>query len=87
MIDIKLVRDNPKLVEKNCDNRGYDVDVDGILKIDEKWKKIKFEADQLRKDRNSISKNISQAKLKEQQDFLKKNLLTFCIFPWVLYQR
>lgn len=72
MIDIKLVRENPELVKKNIKNRGYDVNLDEIVKLDEKWKKIKFESDNLRKERNSISKNINLIKKSKDEKELKK---------------
>ena len=62
MIDIKLVRENPSLVRENIKNRNYDIDIGQILELDEKWKKIKFKADNLRKERNEISKKINEAK-------------------------
>lgn len=72
MIDINLIRENPNLVKKNIKNRGYDINVDEIVKLDEKWKKIKFESDNLRKERNSISKNISLIKKSKDEKELKK---------------
>ncbi|MEK6817198.1 MAG: serine--tRNA ligase, partial [Nanoarchaeota archaeon] len=45
MIDIKLIRENPELVKQNNKNRKYDIDVSQILKLDNDWKKIKFESD------------------------------------------
>ena len=63
MIDLKLIRENPSIVKQNCKNRGYDVeDVDEILALDEKWRKLKKEDDDLRAERNKISKEINEAK-------------------------
>ena len=63
MIDIKLIRENPSLIKQNCKNRGYDAeDVDEILALDEKWRKLKKEDDDLRAERNKVSKEISEAK-------------------------
>lgn len=77
MIDIKLVRENPRLVKINSKNRGYDPEeVDHALKFDEEWRKLKFKADGLRKERNKISKQINQAKKeknsKEAKQLIKK---------------
>ena len=55
MIDIKLIREDPKLIKKNCKNRGYDINVDEILKLDVEWRKLKTEDDSLRAERNKIA--------------------------------
>jgi len=63
MIDIKLVRESPEVVKKNCVNRGYDKElVDEILKIDREWRELKKEDDNLRGQRNKISQKISELK-------------------------
>lgn len=62
MIDIKLIREDPKLIKKNCKNRGYDVNIDEIIKLDVEWRKLKTEDDSLRAERNKISEQINQAK-------------------------
>lgn len=75
MIDIKLIRDNPNLIKKNCKNRGYDEKaVSEILDIDTKWRKLKQEDDELRGERNKISESINQAKKqkKDVKQFVKK---------------
>ena len=64
MIDINLIRENPDLVKENM-RKKFRKDlsiVDEVLKLDEKWKKIKFDEEQLRKDRNKISKEVAEAK-------------------------
>lgn len=62
MIDIKLIRENPSLIKKNCKNRGYDINVDEIIQLDVEWKKLKTEDDSLRAERNKVSEEINQAK-------------------------
>ena len=75
MIDIRLIREEPELVKKNCRNRNYDEKyVDKVLETDKKWRKLKKEDDDLRAERNKISKEINQAK-KEGDERKIKNLL------------
>ncbi len=63
MLDIKLIRENPRKVRDNCRKRAYDPDlVEEILALDEKWRKLKKEDDNLRAARNKISKQINEAK-------------------------
>jgi seryl-tRNA synthetase len=65
MIDIKLIRENPELVKKNIKKKFQDEKiplVDKIAKLDEKWRKLKYDEDALRSKRNKISKKISELK-------------------------
>lgn len=65
MIDIKLIRDNPDLVKENIKKKFQNHKlglVDDIRKKDEHWRKLKQEADDLRASRNSVSREISEAK-------------------------
>ncbi len=76
MIDIKLIRESPKLVRENTESRGYDGKVvDDILRIDLEWRKLKSEDDKLRGDKNRISEKINIAKKsgdKSIKDILEK---------------
>lgn len=68
MIDIKVIRENPKIVKESQKKRGLDEkDVDLILELDEKWRSLKQEADNLRAERNRISQDINEAKKKGQK--------------------
>ncbi|MEA3414038.1 MAG: serine--tRNA ligase, partial [Nanoarchaeota archaeon] len=64
MIDINLIRENLDLVKENIKKKFQEeklILVDKVKKLDEKWRKLKYEEDDFRKQRNSISKEISQA--------------------------
>ena len=61
MIDINIIRENPDLVRENIKKKFKPeklVFVDEVLKLDEKWRKLKFDEDKLRSDRNKVSKEI-----------------------------
>jgi len=63
MIDINLVRENPDLVKKNIKKKFQEDKlklVDEVVKVDEKWRKLKFDEDKLRSGRNKISKSINE---------------------------
>lgn len=62
MIDIRLIRENPALVKKKVKDRGYDSDIDTLLKLDKEWRDLKVKSDNLRARRNEVSKEISEAK-------------------------
>ncbi|HJX49898.1 MAG TPA: serine--tRNA ligase [Candidatus Nanoarchaeia archaeon] len=72
MIDIKHIRENPELVKKSVKERGYEVDVGKIIKLDTEWRKIKYKEDGLRKQRNEISQKINE--LKKQGKTAKKEI-------------
>jgi seryl-tRNA synthetase len=64
MIDIKLIRENPDLVRENIKKKFQDDKiplVDEVAKLDEKWRKLKFEEDEMRSKRNKISKAVGDA--------------------------
>ena len=65
MLDIKLIRENPRLVKENIKKKFQDEKlalVDEIRKKDEEWRKLKYETDSLRNERNKISEEINKAK-------------------------
>lgn len=77
MIDIKLIRESPELVKENIKKKEQLQKthlVDEIIKLDTNWRKLKAETDSLRASRNTISKEISEAKKsgKDTKALMKK---------------
>jgi len=75
MIDIDFIRENPEAVKENIKKKFQEDKVglvDEVLKFDEKWRKIKYEEDRLRKQRNDISKEINQKKKAREDEEAKK---------------
>ena len=61
MIDIKLLRENPELVKENMRKKYQEEKlhlVDEVVELDEKVRAIKTEGDNLRAERNKVSKEI-----------------------------
>ncbi|MGI6225831.1 MAG: serine--tRNA ligase [Peptococcales bacterium] len=58
MLDIKFVRDNPKIVEEALEKRGAQVRLDEFLNLDEERRKKLVEVEQLKNQRNTVSKEI-----------------------------
>ncbi len=76
MLDIKLIRENPELVKKNTQNRGYEPKiVEQIIELDKKWREYKTEDDKLRGERNKASEAINQAKKKKEEAKAKELIL------------
>ncbi len=78
MLDIKFLRDNPDVVRQNIKNKFQDSKlplVDEVIALDEENRKIMLEADELRSNRNKVSKQIGalmgQGK-KDEAEELKK---------------
>lgn len=62
-MDIRLFRENPEYVKNALKNRNYDTSiVDEIVSLDAKVRQMTNEANQLRAQRNNISKRVAQAK-------------------------
>ena len=80
MLDLRFVRENPEIVKQNIRNKFQDAKlplVDEVIELDEESRKVKKEADDLRANRNKISKQIGalmgQGK-KEEADAVKKQV-------------
>ena len=56
MLDIKFIRENKKIVEKNNKTRQVKADVGALLSLDEERIALQQKADELRAERNKRSK-------------------------------
>lgn len=52
MLDIRFIRENPELVRDHAEKKGYTVDIETLLKLDEVRRKVQTEIDILREQRN-----------------------------------
>jgi seryl-tRNA synthetase len=71
MLDIKLIRENPQLIRKNLERRNqpeYLKLFDELLKKDKEWRETVLKINELRKERNRLTREIAKFK-KEQKDF------------------
>lgn len=59
MIDIKLIRENAEMIQKNCQRRGYPIDIEGLVKLDADCRALGMEIENLRSDRNRLSKECA----------------------------
>ena len=79
MLDLRFVRENPEIVKQNIRNKFQDAKlplVDEVIELDEENRKVKKEADDLRANRNKISKQIGalmgQGKKEEAEEVKKQ---------------
>ncbi len=80
MLDLKFVRENPDIVKQNIRNKFQDDKlplVDQVIELDEQRRKTQQEADELRRSRKTISKQIgalmAQGK-KEEAEAVKEQV-------------
>ena len=59
MIDIKIVRENAEMIQKNCQRRGYPIDIEGLIKLDADCRALGMEIENMRSERNRLSKALS----------------------------
>ncbi len=63
MLDINLIREQPDVVRKAMKDRQMDASpIDAILQLDEKRRSLLTGVEQLKAERNAVSKEISQLK-------------------------
>ncbi len=81
MIDIKLIRENPEIVKKACKNRGYDLNLNEIIKIDKEYLSSLKKLQELKHKKNNVNQEINKAKkqnkpikeiIKKAKDLAKK---------------
>ena len=75
MIDIRLIRENPELVKENIRKKFQDeklVLVDEVKKLDEEYRQIRKNADDLRARRNQASKEIGGLMKQGQKEAAEK---------------
>ncbi|WP_227353250.1 serine--tRNA ligase [Haladaptatus salinisoli] len=69
MLDRKFIRDHPDEVRAALENRGTDdVDLDEFLDVDEEWRELKARGDDLRHERNEVSRSIGDLKQAGKDD-------------------
>lgn len=79
MLDIKFIRENAKLVEEKAKQKGYVVELDKLLKVDEERRKFQEEVDSLRTKRKEAAEkrdekagSVVKVQLKEKENKLEK---------------
>ena len=72
MLDSQILKNNLEGFNENLKKRGISIDVDLLIDLDEKRRKAKFEAEQIRAEQNKLGKNIAKADENEKEELLKK---------------
>jgi len=62
MLDIKLIRQNPKIVKEGSKNKGIKVDIDRLLEVDKKRRETLQALEDIQAQKNKASKKIPEIK-------------------------
>ena len=72
MIDIKLIRENPQKFQDVCEAKGFAVDIDKLLEIDEQLRDTKKQLQDIVTEKNRIGKSIPKLSDDEKQSALEQ---------------
>lgn len=67
MLDIRFIRDNAAAVEINAHNKGYDIDISSLIKLDDERRDLQTQVDDLREKRNEIAASSKGARPTPEQ--------------------
>lgn len=67
MLDIQYIRDNADLVAEKTRQKGYDVDIQKLLAVDEKRRQLLTSVEELRRKRNELSQAGKGQKPSDEQ--------------------
>ena len=72
MLDIKFIRENVEAMKKNCQNRNAECDIDTLLELDEKRKKLVQKVEELNKQKNELNDLMQKAGAEEKKELIEK---------------
>jgi len=77
MLDMRLFRDHADVIRADHAKRGLTTEnIDRVLELDSAWKKARYDADQLRKQRNQAARGIA-----DQDDALRTDTVVDDLEP------
>ena len=72
MLDIRYIRENPELLQRIADQKGIDLSIEDLIKLDETRRTLIAKVEQLRNRRNGLSQEISSLLQKQLHDEAEK---------------
>lgn len=67
MLDLKEMRKNPEYFQKKLQTKSPEIDIHGLLSLDEKARALKTSAEELKSKKNQLSKEIGMKKQKGEE--------------------
>src|SRR5438552_10235571 len=71
MIDLKLLRENPDKVTKGAKDKGVDVDIKVVVKLEEQTRRLNSDVQELQAKKNSAAKEQNKEEGKRIKEELK----------------
>jgi seryl-tRNA synthetase len=72
MIDLRLLRDNPDLFREACRTKRIPADIDAVVETDLRLRELRVEVENLRSERNRVSKGVGKAAPAEREAILEE---------------
>jgi seryl-tRNA synthetase len=72
MLDINLIRSNPELIKQGIQKKRMKMDLDELLELDGDLRKLRSEVENLRSERNRLSKDIPKAQGSEREELVSQ---------------
>jgi len=72
MLDIKFIRENAKQVKKNCELRNIKCDIEELLSLDEKRRKLLKQSEDLSAEKNKLNELMQKASKEEKKELIEK---------------
>ena len=72
MLDSQILKSNLKEFNENLKKRDISINVDLLIELDEKRRKAKFQAEQIRAEQNKLGKEIAKADKEEKEELLQR---------------
>jgi len=72
MLEIDYIRENARDVQRAAEMKGFEVDIEELLEVDERRRELIHEADQIRQRRNEVADEIPEASDDERPDLIEE---------------
>ena len=72
MLDSQILKSNLKEFNENLKKRDLSINVELLIELDEKRRKAKFQAEQIRAEQNKLGKEIAKADKEEKEELLQR---------------
>ena len=77
MLDPKIIKENPQLIQEMLKARTVEFDLEAFVTADQKRREFILKTDELRKKRNQVASEISQKKKAGEDAFLIVSAFSF----------
>lgn len=72
MVDPRLLRENPNLLRRGCKAKGVEVDIDALIRLDERRRSLIGEVEGIRAEKNRVGREIAKARGEEKASLIAR---------------